>query len=154
MMNNFWNYVDKRDMPEQLIKPILPSNLWTNIIMWRIHLLLCNDSVYTFPQESTRSTIGRLLLSNGTVNTPKTVRGNRRRCCKWGPPQGYTMRSSKGAVSCQKLREFSWRIIHLSQLLSRMGSSSGDGSRRWLRRNDKKEIRLWKQDFMCDLKWE
>jgi hypothetical protein len=38
------------------------------------------------------------------------------------------------------------------ELLSRIWSISGDGSRRWLRRNGKEWIRLCKEDFMCDLK--
>jgi hypothetical protein len=42
----------------------------------------------------------------------------------------------------------------LRELFSRIWSSSGDSSRRWLRRNGKKEIRLCKEDFICDLKWE
>jgi hypothetical protein len=40
------------------------------------------------------------------------------------------------------------------EFLSRIGSSSGDGSLRRLRRNGKKGIRLWKEDFMCDSKWQ
>jgi hypothetical protein len=40
---------------------------------------------------------------------------------------------------------------HLREL-PRIGSSSGDGSRRRLRRNGKKGVRLWKEDFMCHLK--
>jgi hypothetical protein len=87
-----------------------------------------------------------------SIARPKTIRDNRRRCFPWVPPRGYITGSSKGAVGCcQKLREFSWRV-HLRELLSRIGLSSGDGSRRWLRRNDKKWIRLCKWDFMCDLK--
>jgi hypothetical protein len=95
----------------------------------------------------------KTLLGNGSVNTPKTIRDNRTRCFPWGPPRGYITRSSKGAVSCfQKLREFSWRTVHLSELLSRSVSSSRDGNQRWLRRNSKEGIRLWKEDFICDLK--
>jgi hypothetical protein len=44
------------------------------------------------------------------------------------------------------LREFSWRRVHLSQLLSRNWSNSGDGSLKWLRRNGKKGIRRCKED--------
>jgi hypothetical protein len=40
--------------------------------------LLGNDSVNTFPQDPKRPTIGRLLVGNGSVNTPKTIRDNRR----------------------------------------------------------------------------
>jgi hypothetical protein len=89
----------------------------TIIIMWLIDPLIGNDSVNTFPREPTRATIGRLLLCNGSVNMPKTIQDNRRRCFPWGPSRDCITRSSKGAVSCcQKLREFSWRRVHLSQL--------------------------------------
>jgi hypothetical protein len=123
-------------------------------ILWRIDPLPGNDWVNSSPRESTHAKIRRLLPGNGSVNTPKTIRDNRRRCFPWGPPRGYITGSSKGTVSwCQKLTEFSWRRVHLSLLLSRIGSSSGDGSLRWLRRNGKKGIRQWQEDFMCDLKW-
>jgi hypothetical protein len=69
--------------------------------------LLGNDSVNIFPQEPTRATIGHILLRNGSVNIPKTIRDNRRRCFPCGSPRGYITGSSKGAVSCHKLREFS-----------------------------------------------
>jgi hypothetical protein len=62
--------------------------------------LLGNDSVNTFPRKPTRATIGRLLLDNGSVNTPKTIRDNKGRCFPRGPPRGYITRSSKGARSC------------------------------------------------------
>jgi hypothetical protein len=53
-----------------------------------------------------RANIGRLLLSDKSVNTPKTIRDNRKWCFPWGPPRGYITRSSKGAVvCCQKLRD-------------------------------------------------
>jgi hypothetical protein len=76
-------------------------------ILWRIEPLLGNDSVKIFEREPTRSTMGRLLLDNGSVNTPKTIRDNRRQCSPWVPPRGYITRSFKGAVSCQKLRKLS-----------------------------------------------
>jgi hypothetical protein len=79
---------------------------------------------------------------------------NRRRCFPLDPPQGYKTVGSRGAVSYQKLREFSWRRFDLKDSLPRIGSISGDGSRRWLTRNIKKGIRLWKENFMCDLKWQ
>jgi hypothetical protein len=74
---------------------------------------LCNGSVNTFPRERTRATIRRRLLGNSSVNTPKTIRDNRR-YFPWGPPLGYITRSSKGAVNCQKLREFRWSRVYLS----------------------------------------
>jgi hypothetical protein len=58
--------------------------------LWRIDPLLDNDSVNTFPREQTRITVECLLLGNGSVNTPKTVRDNRRLRLPWGPPRGYT----------------------------------------------------------------
>jgi hypothetical protein len=123
-------------------------------ILWRIDPLLGNDSVNTFPRKRTRAAIWRLLLGNGSVNWPKTIRDNRRRL-PWGPLRGYITGRSKVAVSCyQKLREFSWRRIHLSELLSSIGLSSGYGNRRWLKRNGNKWGRLWKEDFMRDLKWQ
>jgi hypothetical protein len=70
------------------------------IIMWRIDPLLDNYSVNIFPREPTRATIGRLLLGNGSVNTLKTMRDNRRRYFPWDPPWGYIARSSKGALDC------------------------------------------------------
>jgi hypothetical protein len=39
-------------------------------------------------------------------------------------------------------------------LLSRIEWSSGEGSRRWLRRNGKKGTRRCKENFICDLKWQ
>jgi hypothetical protein len=108
---------------------------WFMKILRRTDPLLGNDLVYTFLREPTRATIGRILLGNGLVNTPKTIRDNRRRCFPWVPPRGYITGSSKGAVC----------------LLSRSGSSSGDGSPWWLGRDGKEGIRLWKEDFICDL---
>jgi hypothetical protein len=93
--------------------------------------LLGNDSVNTFPWEPTRATIGHLLLDNGSVNTPKTRRDNRRRRFPWGPPRSYITGSSKGAV--------------VERVVIENWSSSGDDSRRWLRRNGKKAIRLRKE---------
>jgi hypothetical protein len=67
-------------------------------LLWRIDPLLGNDLVNTFPREPTRATIERLLLGNGSVNTPEIIRDNRRRCFSGDPPRGYITRSSKGAV--------------------------------------------------------
>jgi hypothetical protein len=63
--------------------------------------LLGNNSVNTFPREPTRATVGRILLGNGSVITPKTIRDNRRRCLPWDPPLSYITGSSRGAVSCR-----------------------------------------------------
>jgi hypothetical protein len=138
------------------LREIRPGNLNSiSCVLWRIDPLLGNDSINTFPREPTRAKVGRLLLGNGSVNTPKIIRDNRRRCFPCGPARGYIRVSSKGAVSCEKLREFSWRRVQLRHL-SRILSSSGDGSRRWLRRNCKKWMRLCKEDFICDskLQWD
>jgi hypothetical protein len=81
-------------------------------ILWRIDLLLGNDSVNIFPREPTHVTIGRLLLGNGSVQTPETIRDNRRRCFLWCPPRGYITRRSKGAVSCRE----SGRILEMAIL--------------------------------------
>jgi hypothetical protein len=80
---------------------------WNSIntyILWRTDPLLGNDSLNTFPWEPTRTTIRSLLLGNGSVNTSKIIQENRRQRFLWGPPRGYITESSKGAVSCQKLR--------------------------------------------------
>jgi hypothetical protein len=120
--------------------------------MWRVYPLLINDSVNTFPREPTRARIGRLLLDNGSLNTPKTIQDG-----VFVRLEAISQGSSKGAVSCSwgscclKLRQFSWRI-HLRKLFSRLWSSSGDGSLRWFRRNGKKRIRLRQEDFMGNLK--
>jgi hypothetical protein len=73
--------------------------------------MLGNDSINIFPWESTHATVVLILLGNGSVNTPKTIRYSRRRRFPWGPPQGYITGNSEGAVGCQKLREFSWRGV-------------------------------------------
>jgi hypothetical protein len=40
------------------------------VTMWRLYLLLGNNSVNTFPQKQTHGTIGRPLLGNGSINAP------------------------------------------------------------------------------------
>jgi hypothetical protein len=55
-------------------------------------------------------------------------------------------------IESQSLSEV--EIVDFSTLLSTNGSSSGDGSLRWYTRNGKEGIRLWKEDCMCDLKWQ
>jgi hypothetical protein len=115
--------------------------MFYHLILWHMDPLLGNKSVNTFPWEPTHATIGHLLLGNESVNTPKIIWDNRRWCILLGSLWGCITRSSKGAVSCcQKLRQFSWGRVHFSQLLSRIRSSSGDGSWRWFRRNSKKGI--------------
>jgi hypothetical protein len=116
--------------------------------MWRTDPLLGNDSVNTFARK--RATIGRPLPGNGSVN--KTTLLNNRQAVF------YVVRARTKKVvwviCCQKLREFGWRRVHLNEVLARNGSSSGDGSLRWLSRSGEKGIRLWQEDFMYDLKWQ
>jgi hypothetical protein len=90
-----------------------PLTSTARIILWHTHPLLGNDLLNTFPQEPTCATIGCLLLGNGSVNTPKTIQDNRRWRVPWDLPQGSITRSLERAVSCQKLREVSWRRVNL-----------------------------------------
>jgi hypothetical protein len=55
-----------------------------HFILWRVHLLLDNDSVNRL-QAVFYVVRARPLLFNGAVNTHKTIRDNRRRCFRWGP---------------------------------------------------------------------
>jgi hypothetical protein len=80
--------------------------------------------------RSNRASIAKQLIS-------KQISTIKRLCFLRGP--------SRGVISYKEGR--------LKKLLSRIGSSSGVG-RRWLRRNGKKWIRLWKENFMCYLKWQ
>jgi hypothetical protein len=56
----------------------------------------------------------------------------------WAVSRNATLTLTLRSVSCCEM--------------SRIESSSGDGSRRWLRRNGKQGIRMWQKYFMCDLK--
>jgi hypothetical protein len=47
----------------------------------------------------------------------------------WSLPMGYKGAKMVVWVTCQKFREFSWRIIHLCQSFSSIGLGSGDDSR-------------------------
>jgi hypothetical protein len=99
--------------------------------------------------RNNRTSIARQRISKQAFSTIE------RMFSAWSVRRGYKGTNKVFWVSCyQKLREFSWRRVHLSQLSSRNGSSTGDGSPRWLRRNGKKGIRRWKEDFMCNLKWQ
>jgi hypothetical protein len=124
-------------------------------ILWRIDPLLGNGSVTTFPWEPRWATIGCLLLGNGSVKTPKTIRDNKRQRFPWGPLWGYIMRSSTRADSCQKLREFNWRRVCLSDLLSRYGSSSRDGSLNDCKEMTTKKLGCEKKtSCMLQLQWD
>jgi hypothetical protein len=111
---------------------LLDASLWLNL--WRIYPLLGSASINTFPRKSTRATIGRPLLGNGSINKPYEQYMGDVFCVVRA---GGLSRDREG-----RLRE-----------LSRIGSSSGDGSRRWLRTSSEKLTRLCKEDFMCALKW-
>jgi hypothetical protein len=74
-------------------------------------------------------TTGRLLQSNGTVNTLSTTEDG---VFRGVGPEAIQRESDAAGM--------------------RTGSSSGDASRSWLRRNGKKRIRVWQEDFRCDLK--
>jgi hypothetical protein len=93
----------------------------------------------------------RPLLCNGAVNTPKTIRDNRRLF-------------SMGSVQSSYKEEFNWAIE--KRLDSRVSGRQPAGlwaweQRNWiesslrnwqLQNNGKKGIGLRKEDFMCDLK--
>jgi hypothetical protein len=118
--------------------------------MWLLDPLLGNDSVNIFPREPKRATIGRLLLGNGSVNTPKTTGDNRGRF-PWSPLRGYITRISKGAVSCNRVefRDVSLPGYELGSRGNELSRVFGTGSyktmiRKWVRRR--------KEDSMCDLK--
>jgi hypothetical protein len=108
------------------------------LLLWRIDPLLGNDSANTFPREPRSATIGRLLLGNRSVNTSKTIRDNRRFCFPWGAPRGYITKSSKWSLVVVR----SWESSVEEEFI--WVSCRQDDSRRW----------LWKEDFMCDLKWQ
>jgi hypothetical protein len=97
-----------------------------------------------------RATIGRLLLGNGSVYMPQIIRDDRRRRFQWSPPQ----RLYNGMFQRNGVVGRSWESsVHFSEL-SRIGSSSGDGSRRWLRINGRKGIGRCQEDFIRDLNWQ
>jgi hypothetical protein len=111
-------------------------------VLWRVYTLLGNGSVNAFQQKQTRGTIGRPLLDNGPVNTHsrqyKTV---------------FSVGSVQSGYKCSAEQRSSRRsTTEYRTEVERTGSSSGDGGRRWLRRNDMKGIRMCQEDFTCDLK--
>jgi hypothetical protein len=99
-------------------------------VTYRSIARLGNDLVNTFPREPTSAKIGRLLLGNGSINTSKTIRDNRQRFPR-GPPWCHITGSSKGVVE-NWVDFWKWQ----SKVI------------------EKKWIRLCKEDFMCDLKWQ
>jgi hypothetical protein len=62
--------------------------------LWRVYQLLGNDSVNTCPRLFYAWSAPRPLLCNGVVNTPKTIRDNKRRCFPWGPWKTITKKNS------------------------------------------------------------
>jgi hypothetical protein len=106
------------------------------LVLRRIDPLPGNDSVNTFPRGPTRKN--------------RTSTGQQKTVFSVGSARGHRTESSKGAVSCQMLKQFSWSRVELL----RNGLNFGDDSIEWSRRNGKKGIRLWKEDSTCDLKWQ
>jgi hypothetical protein len=101
-------------------------------VLWRIDPLLGNDSVNTFPRKRTHATIWRPLLRNGSVNKLQQYRD----CAFCVVRAEVLWRGKEGRMSYRELGRV-W-----------------DGSRRWLRSNCTRWIRLCKEDIMCDLKWQ
>lgn len=63
-----------------------------------------NGRCQVTPATYAHATSGCPLLGNGSVKTPKRMRGNIRQFFfSWGPPRGYITRNSKAAVSYQEL---------------------------------------------------
>jgi hypothetical protein len=84
------------------------------------------------PAKITHATEGRLLLDNGAANTPSQEQRKRRFL-------SVRLEVIQGRSHADRIG---------------IGSSSGDGSRRWLRRNGKEGTRLCQENVMCELKWE
>jgi hypothetical protein len=78
-------------------------------IFWRVDPLLGNDSVNTFQRKPTWATVGRLLLVNGAVNTP---RQEYRLCFLWGPCRGVIKGHSQKTRRSreQNCRSRKWRV--------------------------------------------
>jgi hypothetical protein len=123
--------------------------------LWRIDPLLGNDSVNTFPPKANAHNNRCLLLGSGSVNTPETIRDNRRRCFPWGPCKVVINNNSieQHRVSCQELSRVS--RCQPARIWAWEQRNWNESSRNWqLQNNDKKAIRLWKENFVCGLKWQ
>jgi hypothetical protein len=70
--------------------------------------------------------------------------------CAWSAPGIYKEKFQ--GIYKEKFQGIYKEKFQGSSELSRKGSSSEDGSLRWMSRNGKKGITLWPEDFMCDLK--
>jgi hypothetical protein len=122
-------------------------------IMWRIDPLLGNYSANTSPREPMRATIRRLLLVNASVNTPKTIRDIE--CGVFCVVRAEGLQETKKIVwvSIEKSRVSRRQPTKIWAREQRIWIESS--LRNWqLQNNGKKGIRLWKEDFMCDLKWQ
>jgi hypothetical protein len=111
----FYHFARTKKKTLLLTIPLLLLNRLSIFIFWRIYQLLGNGSVNTFPRKRTRA-IERSLLGNGSVNKlSQQYRG------------GFLRGPCRGVIKGERR----------SLELSRNGSSSGDGSLSWLRRNGK-----------------
>jgi hypothetical protein len=96
-----------------------------------------------------RQRLGKHIPAEDNARNSRTYIA-RRRCFPWGPPRGYITGSSKGAVGCcQKLREFSWRRVHVSELLGRVLEMAVESNWEEMVR---KELGGAKKTYMWDLK--
>jgi hypothetical protein len=126
------------------------TNWITDIIVWRVCPLLGNDSVNTCPQYTSLNKREALfyvvraatLLCNGAVNTPKTIRDNRRRYFPWG--------LCNAVIKKIQLSSREWRVEFETPACRDM--SLGAEQLNWVDNSGKKGIRRCKEDFMCDLK--
>jgi hypothetical protein len=105
-----------------------------NLVLWRIDPFARQRLGKHIPAEAyarnNRTSVARQRISKQAFSTIE------RFCFLRNPCWGVLMKKEG------RLRE-----------LSKIRSSSGDGILRWLKRNGKKGIRRWQDDFICDLKW-
>jgi hypothetical protein len=93
----------------------------------------------------------RPLLCNGALNTPKTIRDNRRQCFPWGPCRVVIKKNSieqhrvESRVSERQIAGI-WAWEQRNWIESSLRNCQ-------LQNNGKKGIRRCKENFMCDLKW-
>jgi hypothetical protein len=105
------------------------------------------------PREPTRTTIGRLLLGNGSVNTHKIIRGNRRRCFPRASPLDYITESSEGAAvvgSGESSVEEAFIWVSYCREFRRVLEMAVQGDWEDMARNELD----CKEDYVCDLKWQ
>jgi hypothetical protein len=112
------------------------------LTLWCVYPLLGNDLVNTFPRKETsnnRTSTATQRISEHASITIEAV------FSAWYVQSGY-----KEGFSWEELLS----EVETVQLKKSSFCLSRDGSLRWLRRNGKKGIRLWKGDFMRNLKWQ